>query len=357
MSAPSSPLRTAISLQVMALVCAVLAAFGLALWRGERLEAQRYAGAERVEAEVVAFDSDGATVRYRSGNRTLTARLDDRGTRERRIGERIPVELPRGEPDRPVHRVSPGSASGLGIGICALFGALSAAVMVQAMRIRRRLPRLELRARPRADRMLSALPEFAFAGAFAGIWLAPGLLPRGMVELADLAMLFETVLMVLASLVVPVLIARVRRASDWVAVALVGLVAWKATDFFARPGDWAPWIMLGTLVASRAWILFGPRRSEPLPEIERWVYALLTVVGGYWIAIAIAAVLPLPGVGLVRPMPAEWAAPNPTTLLWGIIHFTWLGIARVRDWPSARAEHEPPPAPRALQPAGRRGTK
>jgi len=225
-----------------------------------------------------------------------------------------------------------------------------------AWRVRRRLPKIELRARPREARLKGAIPAALAALGCALVWSAAGLLPREVVAAAGLAPPLEALALLGACLLAPVLRARARRFGDAVAFGLIaslgGALAWALSE---QAGPVA-WVVLGALALWRGWSLSRERREEPGNEQERWLLALGAVVAAYWLATLARAFVPLPGAGWLAPMRGGAAAPEPWLLLWGLAHFTLLALAQARGWPAPRAEHEPPPPPRAFA-RGRAGPK
>src|SRR5258706_7018261 len=231
-----APLRRAIALQVAALLCAVLAALALAVWQSEQAAARASAGALKVEAEVVALDAAGASVRYRVAGHNHRAWLDDRSDRQRRVGEQLMVELAPAAPDRPLLRAERRGLRTTALALCGIGVAAALLCAGLALRQRRRLPQLELSQPRLAQRLSAAAPDAAFAALFAWLWVAPGTMPREIAEAAGYALLFDAMLGLYTCLVLPTIQARRKRSTDLIAFGLMALLGIKLSAMLVAPG-------------------------------------------------------------------------------------------------------------------------
>jgi len=338
-SAPSSPLRTAIALAVGAALFSVLMLFGYAILRGELAQERELADAHRVEAVVLAAATETrrARVRYAIDGREIEAELDDRGTTPREPGARLAIEVARHDLQRAVLRVGPPDY--VLPWILMVCGLVPTAVCGwNAWNTRRRLPLLPRRDPRVATRVLAALPELGFAALFAGIWLAPGAFPRGLVEGIEWSLLLEAMLEITGCLALPMLLAPGPRAPRIIAGAVVVGLLLKVTAFFAQvAGAWA-WIMLATLLASRGALLHRDRGDERVHQLDRWAHGLVLLLLAFVLAHLANSVLALPPAGVARAAPAEWVLPSAITLAWGLAYYLLQALARVLDWPRRRVD-------------------
>lgn len=341
MSAPSSPLRTAIALAVGAALFSVLMLFGYAILRGELAQERELADAHRVEAVVLAAATETrrARVRYAIDGREIEAELDDRGTTPREPGARLAIEVARHDLQRAVLRVGPPDY--VLPWILMVCGLVPTAVCGwNAWNTRRRLPLLPRRDPRVATRVLAALPELGFAALFAGIWLAPGAFPRGLVEGIEWSLLLEAMLEITACLAVPVLLepGRSSRVPRIVAgLVVLGLLLKVTAGFAAVAGVWA-WWMLAALLASRGVLLFLDRHEERVHQLDRWAHGLVLLLLAFVLAHLANSVLALPPAGVARAAPAEWVLPSAITLAWGLAYYLLQALARVLDWPRRRVD-------------------
>jgi hypothetical protein len=253
-----------------------------------------------------------------------------------------------------VWRHGHGTMPWLALALCSLLALLSVAAAVVAWNLRRRLPRLELRARAPGRRLAASVPELLLAAGYALAWPLAGLVPREALAAAELAMPLEALVLLAACLAVPVLQARVRRIGDAFGVCLILLLGVALAAALAERAGPVAWIALAALVAWRGWLLERQRRPELQAEQERWLLALWALLGSYWLATLAREFVPLPPLGWLTPVRGAAALPEPWVLLWGLVHFGALALVRWRDWPESRAEHEPPPPPRAFARESRR---
>jgi hypothetical protein len=284
-----------------------------------------------------ATETRAARVRYAVDGREFEADLDDRGTTPREAGARIAIEVARHDPGRAVLRVGPPDYV---LPWVLIVGGLVPMVICgwNAWSLRRRLPLLPPRDTRVASRIAAALPELGFAALFAGIWLAPGAFPRGLVEGIEWSLLLEAMLEVTGCLALPLLLTPGPRAPRIVAAAVVVVLLLKVTAFFAQvAGAWA-WIMLAALLASRGALLYLDRGDVRVHQLDRWAHGLVLFLVAFWVAHAGSWLLALPAAGVARAAPADWVLPSSIALAWGLAYYLLQALARGFDWPRRRVD-------------------
>lgn len=334
----SGPLKSALSLQLVAALLSLVGVLGLGLLHGERRDSALLADAHRLDAEVVEVRGDRARVAYAIDGVRYRSWLEDRRPGVRGVGERVAVEVPRAAPDRAIHRVAGGEDPIVPIGLMLLGLGVGVGLTAAALRQRARCELLARTPPGPLGRGASALFELAFAAAFVAALVWPRSLPDGLPQQIASALRFEAALLCLMTFGVPFLMQGPALARDLVFAIGLAIASLLLGDFIARgEGEWV-WGLFLPLMLARGSLLFGRSAEVRLQDAQRWAMSLSALLGSFWIAYGVLAFLPLPGPGGVTDPAALAELPSTPMLLWGALHFALQAALRWLDWPAPRID-------------------
>jgi hypothetical protein len=327
----SQPLKSALSMQLVAALLSLVGVLGLGLLHGERKDHALLADAHRIDAAVVEVRDGRARVAYEVDGVRYRNWLDDRRPGVRAIGEQVAVEVPRASPDRPVHRVAGGGDMVVSIGLTLLGLALGVGFTVAALRLRARCERSSQAAPGVLRRTAAALFELAFAAAFVAALVMPQALPSGLPTQLASALRFEAALLCLMTFGVPFLMHGPALARDLVFGIGLAIACLLLGDFIARgEGDWV-WGLFLPLMLARGSLLFGRSAEIRLQDAQRWAMTLSALLGSFWIAYGLLGFLPLPGPGGITDPDVLAGLPSDADAALGCAAFRAAGgVARVR---------------------------
>ena len=197
------------------------------------------------------------------------------------------------------------------------------------------------------------LPDAVMAGFLAILWVKPQWLWPTALKTGLLVVMVEAFLMHATALIGGLLLsARKNQGPTWEIVtvgtlAYLGFIGTIAWDF----REWWPLLAVAWLLASKLRLLARPVTDVPTKEHMQTVWQLGAMT--YMAALFLALMLPVPRLGLVRPVVA--AAEIPGSFAWitkphaaialGVIYFSVLALAKSMQWRwNTETEHDGEPA-------------